>query len=404
MTPPKLHLCIATDQNLANLIPALQCDAEELWILETPTMARRNSSTNLAKALRSHGIRHTRLPFPENDPARIRQAAVDLAARLDGLGRPVTINITGGTKPMSLALVQEVAGLLSSSPETTPHIVYTDTGNQHLEWMGVTEHRQPMKAVVQINDVLRVHGYEHDSSRSTAAEHDKWLEIAAERIRGTQTIAEQVHRLIGPVSAIAGKASLALRAHDNGGDFRATQTLDFQPNADMDKYLEMLNGHGLLDIDSGRNITFRDPESARYCAGGWLEELVAVQTDGIGQFGVALRGNWRANVHAKSLHGPTINEIDLMVVHDNRALVVECKAARFDDDNVNDWLTKLDELAERVAGSHVGRLLVSARRLSEAQLERAKLMRIGVCSGSELKQFSRYLQHWMAHASFRDFP
>lgn len=48
MHRPTRHLCIATGQNLANLIPALQLGATEIMILETPAM--RDAATNLKRA------------------------------------------------------------------------------------------------------------------------------------------------------------------------------------------------------------------------------------------------------------------------------------------------------------------------------------------------------------------
>jgi hypothetical protein len=36
---PTLHLCIANGQNLANLIPALQCGAQDVRILQAPQCA-----------------------------------------------------------------------------------------------------------------------------------------------------------------------------------------------------------------------------------------------------------------------------------------------------------------------------------------------------------------------------
>lgn len=46
---PTRHVCIATGQNLANLIPCLQLGAREVVILETPAM--REAAGNLKCAL-----------------------------------------------------------------------------------------------------------------------------------------------------------------------------------------------------------------------------------------------------------------------------------------------------------------------------------------------------------------
>ena len=166
------------------------------------------------------------------------------------------------------------------------------------------------------------------------------------------------------------------------------------------EYLDMLEDNQLLENEHGKSVWFISAESARYCAGGWVEEFVALKTEEAAKSADPILGSWRANVHARSVDSGTLNEIDLMVVHNNRTLVVECKAARLYDDNINDWLSKLQELAQRVAGSHVACLLVSAHPLSDVQRDRANLMRIGVCDGDELQHFGRYLHNWMKTGRF----
>ena len=55
MSLPVLHVCIATGQNAANLIPLEQYDARDVWILQTPAM-RQNVFT-IPTALKIPGCR-----------------------------------------------------------------------------------------------------------------------------------------------------------------------------------------------------------------------------------------------------------------------------------------------------------------------------------------------------------
>ena len=70
---PTLHLCIATGQNLANLIPALQLKASKVVVLETTEM--RVSASNLKRTLESHGIEVERKPFDDSTPETIQASA-----------------------------------------------------------------------------------------------------------------------------------------------------------------------------------------------------------------------------------------------------------------------------------------------------------------------------------------
>ena len=100
MSLPVLHVCIATGQNAANLIPLEQYDARDVWILQTPAM--RQSAANLEMALRREGRTVLRIDFDDSSPATMTQAATAIAERLDG--RHVVLHVTGGTKLMVLAL------------------------------------------------------------------------------------------------------------------------------------------------------------------------------------------------------------------------------------------------------------------------------------------------------------
>ena len=399
--PHELHVCIATDQNVVNLIGAVELDAKEVWILETPGMKAKKHGQHLSQALRSRDIRSQRIDFPEDDPAAIRDAAIKLAEALDEQKRLPVINFTGGTKIMTLALVQQLAELLDQGKESRPSLVYINTRQRQLEWYSPEPSLQPMRQWLKINDLLRVNGYQHDTTTSPASRHDKWLAIAEERFDTTRQIvnhfAQRKTASMNTVSFVAGKANLAI-----SGGFKPDQSLSKRPDKTESAYLDLLNQGGLLDFDAHGDISFRDPESAFYCAGGWMEEYVAIQASRINQFGKQINGNWRANLipFIEGENADVKNEIDLMIAHNNRALIVECKAAKAEDENVNDWLSKLEELANRVAGNHTGRLLVSARPLSETQLERARLMGIGICCGQDLLQFSNHLQSWMERGSF----
>ena len=77
-TPPELHLCIATGQNLANLIPALQCGAREVWILQTPEMHARAGF--LASALKARDIAVKRIDFADDDVSTLHTQVSDCAA------------------------------------------------------------------------------------------------------------------------------------------------------------------------------------------------------------------------------------------------------------------------------------------------------------------------------------
>ena len=130
MNTPDLHLMIATGQNLANLIPALQCRAAEAWVLRTPAM--RASAAHLSDALKARCIKVCLLDFADDNVTRLDEQAHQLARHVGE--RTVVVNLTGGTKLMTLALVQKLAADLQTAPgAAAPHLVYCDTQHRRLD-------------------------------------------------------------------------------------------------------------------------------------------------------------------------------------------------------------------------------------------------------------------------------
>ena len=97
-------LCIATGQNLANLIPALQSKPDEVWILATRAM--RDQAQSLKKMLDRHRIAARIEPFDDSNVTTLEQESERLALSLDG--NRVVFNATGGTKLMDIRKVNYV--------------------------------------------------------------------------------------------------------------------------------------------------------------------------------------------------------------------------------------------------------------------------------------------------------
>lgn len=405
-----IQLCVATGQNIPNLIGALQVQSEEVWILETPGMHAANSGTNLRKALKSRGIKACLREFPEGSPREIWDAAVDLADDVDQDNRQPIINITGGTKLMTLALVQELANLLRGADSNRqPKLLYVDTSAQKLQWLGPNPGEEPMQSLLDINDVLRVQGYEHDTHEVTFAEHDKWLAIAEDRRELTEWMlgkcaGSRPHEFLPALSALQGVASKVVEAMDRAPVptvLSQTGTLERPPDKTGTELLDRLNDAGILDVEAGQTLCFREYGAARYCAGTWLEEALALSVQRQAERFEASTVSWRANVTPRDRNGTDVkNEVDLMLVHANRVLIVECKAAKPREEKAGNWLSKLDELARRVAGSQASRLLVSAREPGNDVRERAALMGVDVCAGADLAKLGQMLCRWIDRGTF----
>jgi hypothetical protein len=107
-----------------------------------------------------------------------------------------------------------------------------------------------------------------------------------------------------------------------------------------------------------------------------------------------------ANVEFTEMGAPKAdvrNEIDCMLAHNNRLLMIECKTVAFksDDSKNTGILYKLESLGHRAGGLFGEKWLVSARPLDSDTLKRAKEYKIHVISGGGIKQLGENMRLWM---------
>lgn len=144
-----------------------------------------------------------------------------------------------------------------------------------------------------------------------------------------------------------------------------------------------------LDAADPRRVSFGDLDSAEYLGGNWLEELL--------YFGLK-KDYPRIMANPRLGFGGQENELDLLIVHRNRAFGFECKTSRMHEEKEISY--KLDSVGRATAGLFGASMLVSARRLSpgDSLFERARGMKLGVCSHEDLRGFGM-IRAWIKHRS-----
>lgn len=378
MDRPDIHLCIATGQNLANLIPALQLGAREVAILETPGM--RASAENLKVALKAHGIAVKRLPFDDASPEAIVDSAQRIACDLGE--NPLVFNATGGHKLMTLALTDEMRALAGDNL----HLLYCETRYDRIDWLRPEAITEPMTDVLKLEDVLLAQGYRIQ----TRGERDvQWCVDADQRRPLTLTMgdgADKLARFFGTLNWLADKA-----LNEPDGPFRPSQEFDFAPGGRNAELLREAEKQGLLHWDGDSEIIFAQPDAARYFRGGWLEEYVWLKLRSLKP------GDSAINLRIETAGEKTDNELDAAIVHRNRLLIVECKAKRFGRDHGkdSDHIYKLAQLASKVGGIMGRGLLLSARPVSEELRGRARDNQVDILAAEQVKELVAYFKRWM---------
>ncbi len=378
MSRPRLHVCIATGQNLANLIPSIQLQADEVVILETREM--RASAENLKAALKSRGIQVRRLPFDDSTPEAIvhsaQQAALELGVQ------PLVFNATGGHKLMTLALTDEMHALAGDNL----HLLYCETRHDRLDWLKPDPVAEDMADVLKLDDVLLAQGYRIQ----TRSDRDvQWMTDAHAREALTRSMgdgADKLAKFFGVLNRFADEA-----LNEPNGPFKPRQELLFPPGGRSADLLRDAQKLGLLAWDNDTEIVFNHADAARYFRGGWLEEYVWLKLRSLRPAESAI------NLRIETVGAKTDNELDAAVVHRNRLLIVECKTKRFgrDASKDSDHIYKLAQLARQVGGLMGRGLLLSARPVDESIRKRATDNQVDLLAAEELKNLTDYLKRWM---------
>ena len=378
MTPaqPPIHVCIATGQNAANLIPLEQLDAREVWILQTPAM--RTGASHLKKALQREGRVVQRVDFDDSSPQALIAASQALALKLDG--RDVVLHVTGGTKLMVLALREEMQILGASAG--TLEILYVDTARQQLDWLGTRPRTEPMADVLNLQQMLMVQGYRIDGESRHVEAQKRAQALAAL----TRELGDRADRHAKAHRALNWAASAAAKATDSSG---LVQFLKNRPDRELSTLLREVETHGLLKWDGETGIGFNDRAAAVYLCGGWLEEFVLLKLTGL-----VRPGRFSSNLHVVAADGGVANEIDAMVVHRNRALIIECKTSR-QDEKAQDRIYKLAQVRDQLGGSVASALYLSAQPVGPEARRRAEEYRVTVLSDHEVSGLVQWLRRWL---------
>lgn len=385
-----LHLCIATGQNIPNLIGAIQSQATRVWILETSAM--REGATNLERALKSRRIETRRIPFDDSDPAQLEQAAEQVAMQVDETRLPVTINVTGGTKLMTIALTQTlVEHLKTGETEDQPlRVIYVNTAARRIEVLATTASAAPMQDLLTLPDCWAVQGYTEIASGKA---EDKAYEQrdAHDRRDLVRLMMDRSSNLESWLPMLNGAANGAL-SRDGRTLEQPEQTFSKVPFGAFADLLTKAAELGLVQWDrNGRSMTFCSADAARYLGGGWAEHFAADEA----RSSVRLAGGQtRMNVTLEQIGNRVRNEIDVALLRSNRLLVIECKTARGTDDKASAWIYKVRNLADHIGGSMAGAMIVSATRLPDESHERALRDGVVLIDEPRIRELRDWLRDW----------
>lgn len=385
-TAVKIHICLVSDQILANLIPALMERPDKVVLVASTEIKRRGQDRRLSQVLSGYGIpTDTVDDAPEVSLSAIRRYAEALRDALleSAPSATVTLNATGSTKLMML-------GFVEAFRQRQIRIIYADTAHRRIEEIGGEE--IGMANVLDVPSYLAAQGIHTDRIDSDDESRRDAIDKRAEL---TRFIGTNVVKLQAAIKILNGILAKAIEKDPSTRQERLVRP-DFELKkgawGEFEKLLVFGNDLGLLEWQKGgESGRFANLESARYFSGIWLEEyawLCACDS---------LPFDARMGVHRIGIGNEEINEFDLLVAHTNQLLYVECKTANYQwqISKANQDAYKIDSLSRLTRGLFGATWLLSAIEPPPELLERARELRIRVLGPQELGDLGSHIADWM---------
>ncbi|MCL1824428.1 MAG: DUF1887 family CARF protein [Betaproteobacteria bacterium] len=381
------QICLVSAQAAANLLPALDGSLKPEKVVLVVTAKMQRQANNLSQVLRENSIKVELLKLGnEHNFHQIANELLELAAQLEG--EDVALNITGGTKLMSIA-AQRVA-------ETSGwRMFYVDADTDQVIWLGRDETSpQPLEQQLRLRHYLQSYGFSFTKKPDRAQPMPVQQEL-------TQTLSLNVGNLEDAISILN---ALAQDAENRRS--LSVQLNDWQCDSlSLDVLLRDFENAQALQR-RGHTIHFGSEAQRDFVKGGWLE-LHAIQAvhQVTGSLGIRDKAVGLEVIDDAS---KTRSELDIAFMARNRLFIIECKTARIDKPQgsadrpappkANDTLFKLSENCRRIGGLGTRGMLLSYRKLREPELQLASALNIQVVTGADIARLPEKLKHWVTHS------
>lgn len=366
---PHTHLCFVSQQAAANLLPLLDRDfaPKRVLLAVTPQMSEAARSLEEAIKLLPYPIECERVPLDDAyDVEKLEDLLLTFVEKLD---KGTAVNLTGGTKLMSL-----VAQRAAQLAELDSFYLQHDTGEVLYFGANVRGVRKiPLRFAKPLLPYLRAYGFRAEETKRGMPFTRELLTLSEELVRS-----DSLAKLVPTLNYLASvaKDTLSIDGKDVDRDPALAALFD-----------RLIDG-GLLSI-RGDKIRFTNEETRFFVNGGWLEEYVSDVIRKLRLPGLLVETNLTVEYceghESKTNLSGTHNELDVPVWYRNRLFVFECKTIDYGKNDANDALSKLGLLAKRL-GSAVQAVLVTFVPLKEKDLQRAKDQKIRVLTRSDLRR------------------
>ncbi len=375
------HICLISGQPLPNLIPAFDPALRPERVIQVVSPDMQQRARWLEELLKPRGVQVDQWPVNDAwDIEHLQERMLELleTERSAADDLRIALNVTGGTKPMSIAAYE------SCRAYDLP-IFYVHPETDRVVWLHPSDRpASELADRIRIEDFLKAHGVQVEGQPGRSVADDSLLQIGEEIIDRLG----DYQRPLGTLNWLAQTAQRSLQSEpvpEQGGGLR--------------ELIDLFEWHGFLERENGR-LRFRD-EAARFFAnGGWLEYRVFDAVRKIRRQDNHIHDIAYGIEVAREQGGKTVpNELDVAFLRNNRLHLIECKTRQFrgagEDSPGAETLYKLDTLADLTGGLQARAMLVSYRDIADHDRARARDLRIAVCAGQQLHHLHEHLKNFI---------
>lgn len=345
---------MATGQNAVNINPLSTINPDKVVVAITEGMQQNGQA--LIDELKSSGKSVESLSINQENSLKTlhEQFSTWLEQHIDD---EIIVNITGGTKPMSLAAYQVFS-------EWGFRCFYCDFTSSQLIWLDDESTVSGIGSKVSLERYLRTYQY-HITQKTTLAqtprEHKEYAKILYEELCKAGRY-DNTCTFVGKIHALTQQNPLS--------NIHFTQEEDV-----LLQHLEKQTG--IFKFKQGQIIC--DEDVRKMMSGGWLEIIVAD----------ALRGDEYRDIHlsvffeksTQRKNSSTKQELDVMAMYHDKLLIVECKAKKWDNaTQASEAIYKLKALSD-IGGLNTLPVFVSLREVPASAKTRAAEQDIKIISG-----------------------
>ncbi len=368
------HVVLVSKQTIPNISPTLDKRYKPETVIMLVSKDMQDEAGYLERIYRPNGINTEIWPIEHAWDINYIQEQV-MALLIQYEQQEILLNVTGGTKPMAIAAYEVFRA-------NDKAIFYVHPEKDQLIWMHPGNKEEvALQDRIKIEAYFKAYGAEQVSYQSYG--------VKAELRALNQQLIDHLE--------VFSKALGSLNYYAWSADNPRLQSADLdsamrnKPN--FDKLIDLFAQAGLLKR-LGRCLQFSDQDSRFICNGGWLELYVHSCCLDLKQ-DLALQDVKRSVEVIRSQNNK--NELDIVLLKDNSAYIIECKTRQFKkhSPDLDNTLYKLDSIRDTLGGAQCKAMLVNYQKLSRHHLSRAAELNINHCSYTELRNLKQTLINWI---------